>query len=63
MNEWKKKMWYVNIREYYSAPEQQRDFPGSPGVKNPPSNVGDVGSVPGQGTKTPHVEVGVGRGD
>ena len=23
-------------------------------VKNPPSNIGDAGSVPGQGTKTPH---------
>ena len=23
-------------------------------VKNPPSNAGDVGSIPGQGTKIPH---------
>ena len=23
-------------------------------VKNPSSNAGDAGSVPGQGTKTPH---------
>ena len=23
-------------------------------VKNPPSNVGDVGSIPGRGTKIPH---------
>ena len=29
------------------------DFPGGPVVKNPPSNAGDVGSVPGQGTKIP----------
>ena len=28
-----------------------RDFPGVPVVKNPPSNAGDVGSIPGQGTK------------
>ena len=31
-----------------------RDFPGGPVVKNPPSNAGDMGSVPGQGTEIPH---------
>ena len=31
-----------------------RDFPGGPMVKNPPFNAGDVGSIPGQGTKIPH---------
>ena len=30
------------------------DFPGGPVVKNPPSSAGDVGSIPGQGTKIPH---------
>ena len=30
------------------------DFPGGPLVKNPPSNAGDAGSIPGQGTKIPH---------
>ena len=30
------------------------DFPGGPVVKNPPSNAGDVGLIPGQGTKIPH---------
>ena len=30
------------------------DFPGGPVLKNPPYNVGDAGSVPGQGTKIPH---------
>ena len=30
------------------------DFPGGPVVKNPPSNAGDVGSIPGRGTKIPH---------
>ena len=29
------------------------DFPGGPVVKNPPSNAGDVGSIPGWGTKIP----------
>ena len=30
------------------------DFPGGPVVKNPPSNAGDAGSIPGRGTKSPH---------
>ena len=30
------------------------NFPGGPVVKNLPSNVRDVGSIPGQGTKIPH---------
>ena len=30
------------------------DFPGSPMVKNPPSNAGDTGSIPGGVTKIPH---------
>ena len=36
------------------------DFSGGPVVKNLPSNAGDVGSSPSQGTKIPHV--GAGRG-
>ena len=31
-----------------------RDFPGVPVVKNLPANAGDVGSIPGRGTKIPH---------
>ena len=31
-----------------------RDFPGGPVVKNLPYNAGDTGSIPGQGTKSPH---------
>ena len=30
------------------------DFPGGPVVKNPPSSAGDLGSIPGRGTKIPH---------
>ena len=30
------------------------DFPGGPVVKNPPANTGDMGSIPGQGTRVPH---------
>ena len=29
------------------------DFPGGPVIKNMPCNKGDVGSIPGQGTKIP----------
>ena len=31
-----------------------QDFPGGPVVKNPLYNSGDMGSIPGQGTKIPH---------
>ena len=31
-----------------------QDLPGSPLVKNPLSNAGDMGSIPGQGTEIPH---------
>ena len=31
-----------------------RDLPGGPMVKNPPSNAQDLGSIPGQGTETLH---------
>ena len=31
-----------------------RDFPGGPVVKNLPSNAGDSGWIPGQGTEIPH---------
>ena len=31
-----------------------RDFLGGPVVKNPPSNAGDTGLIPGRGTKIPH---------
>ena len=30
------------------------DFPGGPVVKNPPSKAGNMGSIPGRGTKIPH---------
>ena len=31
-----------------------QDFLVGPVVKNPPSNAGDTGLIPGQGTKIPH---------
>ena len=30
-------------------------LPGGPVIKNPPSNAGDEGLIPGQGTKSPHM--------
>ena len=33
-----------------------RDFPGDPVAKNPPANLGDLGSSPGPGTKIPYDE-------
>ena len=33
------------------------DFPGGRVVKNPPCNAGDVGLIPGQGTKIPRAIV------
>ena len=30
------------------------DFSGSPGAESLPSNAGDLGSIPGEATKTPH---------
>ena len=35
-------------------PPSPGDSPGGPVVKNPPSNVGDAHSIPGQGTKIPY---------
>ena len=37
--------------EYIYESGGSRDFPGGPVVKNPPCSAGDVGSIPGQGTK------------
>ena len=31
-----------------------RDFPGGPVVGSRPANAGDMGSIPGQGTRIPH---------
>ena len=30
------------------------DFPGGPVAKSPPANPGDMGLIPGPGTKIPH---------
>ena len=41
--------------EGHTQKHTERDFPGGPVLKNPPCNAGDTGSIPGQGTKIPHV--------
>ena len=40
--------------ESYQECYRLRDLPDGPVVKNLPSNLGDVGLIPGQGTKIPH---------
>ena len=35
---------------------QPRDLPGGPVVKTPTCRVGDTGSIPGWGTKTPQAQ-------
>ena len=42
------------VRRYKLPVINKWDFPGGPVVKNPPSNAGDAGSIPGRGTKIPH---------
>ena len=38
----------------WPKPVTSRDFPGGPVVENPLGNAGDVGSIPGWGTKVLH---------
>ena len=50
-----KKLSILNILKIKNLiKEAPRDFTGGPMLKNPPSNAGDVGSIPDQGTKIPH---------
>ena len=47
--------WWPAARPQLSQAESKNgDFLGGPVVKNLPSNAGDVGSIPGGGTKIPH---------
>ena len=45
---------HLRATETDSLAVEPWDFPGGPVVKNLPCNAGDVGSIPGQGTKIPH---------
>ena len=40
---------------YESLEIRKLGFPGGPVAKNLPANAGDMGSIPGLGTKIPHV--------
>ena len=51
----------MSLKQFFTQKESTQslkgkgwDLPGGPVVKNPPSNAGDVGSIPGRGTKIPH---------
>ena len=46
---------YVNIYIYFKN-NGSKDFRGGPGVKNSPANPGDVGLIPGWGTKNLRAE-------
>ena len=41
-------------KECVHIKKSNKDFPGGLVVKNPPSNAGDAGSIPGWGTRIPH---------
>ena len=47
-------MWEISHKGLYFwlLKKPPRAFPDGPGVKNPPA--GDMGSVPGRGTRIPH---------
>ena len=45
---------HLRATETDSLAVEPWDFPGGPVVKNLPCNAGDVGSIPGQGTKILH---------
>ena len=44
---------------FFLPKSTNRDFPGGPVVKNSPSNIGDLGSIPGPGRShvplSPHI--------
>ena len=44
----KQKAVYTYIQFSLKKEGTSWDFPGGPVVKNPPSNAGDMGSIPGQ---------------
>jgi len=43
-----------NNHQSFHKNQMPWDFPGGPVVKNPPCNAGDMGLIPGWGTKIPH---------
>ena len=45
---------YSGLRYIEKKAKGERDFPGVPVVRNPPSNAGDASSISGPGTKIPY---------
>ena len=46
---------YLRIKNWWKKPKNtSRGFPDGPVVKNLPSNAGDMGLIPAQGTEPPH---------
>ena len=43
------------VQIYHVRIRKVRDLPGGLMVKNPPSNAGDTGLIPGRGTKIPDI--------
>ena len=45
------------MKKFWMVVQKQStwDFPGSPVIRDPPSNSGDTSSILGQGTKIPQV--------
>ena len=46
---------WVRLSSYFQM-KISGDFPGGLVVRNPPSSAGNVGSIPGRGTRIPHAE-------
>ena len=46
--------WRVPNRQPEDKEERAEVLPGGPVAKNPPSNAGGMGSIPGLGAKIPH---------
>lgn len=53
-NQQQKKNW--KIHSYVDIKPEAGGFPGGPVMESLSCNVGNVGSIPGWGTKTPHAE-------
>ena len=46
-------------RTHTEIRKEERGIPGEPVFNNPPSNAGDAGSIPGQGTKCPGEQISI----
>ena len=51
---WEVSKWGRALAWYFLKKKQPWDFPGGPVLKSLPCPAGDMGSIPGWGTKIPH---------